>query len=95
VYLANGVAPDGRKEVLWIWIEQTEGAKFWMRVTNELRNRGITDTLIAIVDGLKGFPDAINGVFPHTQIQTCIVHLLRNSLEYVGWKERKAVGLWH
>jgi putative transposase len=93
VYLAIGVAPDGRKELLGIWIEQTEGAKFWMRVMSELRDRGVNDILIAIVDGLKGFPDAIHAVFPHTQIQTCIVHLLRNSLEYVGWKKRKAVAL--
>ncbi|MEO7774187.1 MAG: IS256 family transposase [Steroidobacteraceae bacterium] len=91
VYLAIGVTPDGRKDVLGIWIEQTEGAKFWMRVMSELKNRGVNDILIAVVDGLKGFPDAINAVFPLTQIQTCIVHLLRNSLEYAGWKDRKYV----
>jgi putative transposase len=91
VYLAIGVTPDGRKDVLGIWIEQTEGAKFWMRVMSELKNRGVGDILIAIVDGLKGFPDAINAVFPQTQIQTCIVHLLRNSMEYAGWKDRKPV----
>ena len=93
VYLAIGVSPDGRKDVLGIWIEQTEGEKFWMRVMSELKNRGVNDILIAVVDGLKGFPDAINAVFPLTQIQTCIVHLLRNSLDYVGWKDRKSVAL--
>ena len=77
--------------MLGIWIEQTEGAKFWMRVMSELKNRGVGDILIAVVDGLKGFPDAINAVFPLTQIQTCIVHLLRNSLECTGWKDRKFV----
>lgn len=93
VYLAIGVTPDGRKDVLGIWIEQTEGAKFWMRVMSELKNRGVQDILIAIVDGLKGFPEAIQAVFADTQIQTCIVHLLRNSLEYVGWKDRKSVAM--
>ena len=91
VYLAIGVTPDGRKDVLGIWIEQTEGAKFWLRVMSELKNRGVNDVLIAVVDGLKGFPDAINAVFPLTQIQTCIVHLLRNSMEFAGWKDRKPV----
>ena len=91
VYLAIGVTPDGRKDVLGIWIEQTEGAKFWQRVMSELKNRGVNDILIAVVDGLKGFPDAINAVFPETQIQTCIVHLLRNSMDYAGWKDRKPV----
>jgi putative transposase len=91
VYLAIGVTPDGRKDVLGIWIEQTEGAKFWMRVMSEIKNRGVNDILIAVVDGLKGFPDAINAVFPQTQIQTCIVHLLRNSMDYAGWKDRKPV----
>ena len=91
VYLAIGVTADGRKDVLGIWIEQTEGAKFWMRVMSELKNRGVNDVLIAVVDGLKGFPDAINAVFPETQIQTCIVHLLRNSMDYAGWKDRKPV----
>jgi putative transposase len=91
VYLAIGVTADGRKDVLGIWIEQTEGAKFWMRVMAELKNRGVNDVLIAVVDGLKGFPDAINAVFPETQIQTCIVHLLRNSMDYAGWKDRKPV----
>jgi len=91
VYLAIGVTPDGRKDVLGLWIEQTEGAKFWMRVMSELKNRGVNDILIAVVDGLKGFPDAITAVFPDTQIQTCIVHLLRNSMDYAGWKDRKPV----
>ena len=91
VYLAIGVTADGRKDVLGIWIEQTEGAKFWQRVMSELRNRGVSDILIAIVDGLKGFPEAINAVFPETQIQTCIVHLIRNSLDFAPWKDRKAL----
>jgi putative transposase len=91
VYLALGVRADGTKEILGIWIEQTEGAKFWLRVMTELKNRGVEDVLIAVVDGLKGFPQAINAVFPQAQIQTCIVHLIRNSLDFVGWKERKQV----
>jgi putative transposase len=91
VYLAIGVTPDGRKDVLGIWIEQTEGAKFWLRVMTEIKNRGVNDILIAIVDGLKGFPEAINAVFPETQIQTCIVHLIRNSLGFCSWKDRKPV----
>ena len=80
VYLALGVKADGRKEILGLWIEQTEGAKFWLRVMTELKNRGVEDILIAVVDGLKGFPDAITAVFPQAQVQTCIVHLIRNSL---------------
>jgi putative transposase len=91
VYLAIGVSPEGRKEVLGIWIEQTEGAKFWLRVMTEIKNRGVNDILIAIIDGLKGFPEAINSVFPETQIQTCIVHLIRNSLDFCSWKDRKPV----
>jgi putative transposase len=91
VYLAIGVTPDGRKDVLGIWIEQTEGAKFWLRVMTEIKNRGVNDMLIAIIDGLKGFPEAINAVFPETQIQTCIVHLIRNSLGFCSWKDRKPV----
>ena len=82
VYLAIGVTPEGRKDVLGIWIEQTEGAKFWLRVMTEIKSRGVNDILIAIVDGLKGFPEAINAVFGETQIQTCIVHLIRNSLDF-------------
>ena len=91
VYIAPGILPDGTKEILGIWIEQTEGAKFWMRVMNELKNRGVGDILIAVVDGLKGFPEAITAVFPETVVQTCIVHLIRHSLEFVSWKDRKAV----
>ncbi len=91
VYLAIGVTPDGRKDVLGIWIEQTEGAKFWLRVMTEIKSRGVNDILIAIVDGLKGFPESINAVFPETQIQTCIVHLIRNSLDFCSWKDRKPV----
>jgi putative transposase len=93
IYVALGVRADGRKEVLGLWIEQTEGAKFWLRVMNELKTRGVEDILIAIVDGLRGFPEAINAVFAQTQVQTCIVHLIRNSLDYVSWKDRKAVAL--
>lgn len=91
VYIALGIQPDGTKEVLGIWIEQTEGAKFWLRVMNELKNRGIADILIAVVDGLKGFPDAINAVFPEAIVQTCIVHLIRNSMSFASWKDRKAI----
>ena len=91
VYLALGIRADGTKEILGIWIEQTEGAKFWLRVMTELKNRGLEDILVAVVDGLKGFPQAINAVFPQAQIQTCIVHLIRNSLDFVGWKDRKLV----
>ena len=89
VYIALGILPDGKKEILGIWIEQTEGAKFWLKVMNELKNRGIADILVAVVDGLKGFPDAITAVFPQTIVQTCIVHLIRNSLDFVSWKDRK------
>lgn len=91
VYIALGVLPDGTKEILGIWIEQTEGAKFWLRVMNELKNRGVGDILIAVVDGLKGFPDAINAVFPQTVVQTCIVHLIRNSMSFASWKDRKLI----
>jgi putative transposase len=91
VYLALGVLPDGRRDVLGIWIEQSEGAKFWLKVFNELRSRGVNDILIAVVDGLKGLAEAIEITFPRTTVQTCIVHLIRNSLEYTSWKHRKAV----
>ena len=91
IYIALGMRPDGTKDVLGLWIEQTEGAKFWLRVMNELKNRGIADILIAVVDGLKGFPEAINAVFPATQVQTCIVHMIRHSLDFVSWKDRKPV----
>ena len=91
VYLALGFTIEGHKEILGLWIEQAEGAKFWLRVMTEIKNRGGGDVFIAVVDGLKGFPEAINAVFPETSVQTCIVHMIRHSLNYVGWKERKAV----
>jgi len=93
VYVALGVRHDGTKDVLGLWIEQTEGAKFWLRVMNELKDRGVQDILIAVVDGLKGFPEAIAAVFPQTQVQACVVHLIRNSLAFVSWKDRKAVAV--
>jgi transposase-like protein len=91
IYLALGVTPDGRKDVLGLWIEQTEGAKFWLRVMTELQARGVQDVLFAVVDGLAGFPEAITAVFPQATIQTCIVHLLRHSLDFVTWKDRRPV----
>jgi transposase-like protein len=91
VYLALGVDASGRKDVLGLWIEQTEGAKFWLKVFNDLKTRGTRDILICVVDGLRGFPEAIEAVFPQAMIQTCIVHLIRNSLNYVAWKDRKAL----
>jgi putative transposase len=91
VYLAIGMRCSGHKEILGIWIEQTEGAKFWLRVMSELRNRGVQDLLIAVVDGLKGFPEAITTVFPKTVVQTCIVHLLRYSMQFASWREHRAV----
>ncbi len=91
IYLALGVNMDGHKELLGLWMSQNEGAKFWLGVLTELQNRGVKDILIACVDGLKGFPDAINNVFPETQIQLCIVHMVRNSIKYVPWKDYKAV----
>ena len=91
VYLAIGVTCEGDKEVLGLWIEQTEGAKFWLRVMNELKNRGTGDLLIAVVDGLKGFPEAITTVFPDCVVQTCIVHLIRYSLQFAPWKERQGL----
>lgn len=91
VYLALGVQPDGSRDVLGLWIEQTEGAKFWLRVFNELRHRGVADILLGVADGLKGLPEALEAVFPHTTLQTCIVHLIRHSLGYVPWKERAAM----
>ena len=89
VYLAIGVQCSGHKEILGLWIEQTEGAKFWLRVMNDLKARGVQDILIAIVDGLKGFPEPITAVFPDTIVQTCIVHLIRNSTRLASWKGRK------
>ena len=91
IYLAIGVTIEGYKEVLGLWIAQTEGAKFWLQVVTELKNRGVSDIFIACVDGLKGFPEAIESVFPQTEVQLCIVHLVRHSLNYVGWKQRKEV----
>lgn len=91
VYLALGVNMEGHKELLGLWLSENEGAKFWLSVLTELQNRGVKDILIACVDGLKGFPDAINAVFPETQIQLCIVHMVRNSVKYVPWKDYKAV----
>ena len=91
VHIAPGVRADGAKEILGLWLEQNEGAKFWLRVMNELRARGVEDVLLAVVDGLKGFPEAILAVFPDATVQTCIVHLLRHSLDFVSYKDRKAV----
>ena len=91
VYMALAVLPDGTREILGLWIEQTEGAKFWLRVMNEIKNRGVQDILIAVVDGLKGFPDAINATFPQTVVQTCIVHLIRHSMNFASWKDRRFV----
>src|SRR5258706_623707 len=93
VYLAIGVNLAGHKEVLGLWIAQTEGAKFWLQVVTELKNRGVQDIFIACVDGLKGFPEAIEAVYPKASVQLCIVHMVRNSLNFVGWKERKDVAL--
>jgi putative transposase len=91
VHIALGVRHDGGKEILGLWLEQNEGAKFWLRVMNELKNRGVDDLLLAVVDGLKGFPEAITAVFPEATVQTCIVHLLRGSLDFVSYKDRKLV----
>jgi putative transposase len=91
VYLALAVLPDGTRDILGIWIEQTEGAKFWMKVFTDLKSRGCHDILIAVTDGLKGMSEALGAVFPATTLQTCIVHLLRHSLDYANWKERKAL----
>ena len=91
VYLAIGVNFTGHKEVLGLWIAQTEGAKFWLQVVTELKNRGVQDIFIACVDGLKGFPEAIEAVYPKASVQLCIVHMVRNSLNFVSWKTRKEV----
>ena len=91
VYLAIGINMSGEKEVLGLWIAQTEGAKFWLQVVTELKNRGVQDIFIACVDGLKGFPEAIEAVYPHAAVQLCIVHMVRNSLNYVSWKMRAEV----
>lgn len=89
IYLALGVLPDGTRDILGIWIENTEGAKFWMKVFNDLKTRGVADVLIAVTDGLKGMPEALSAVFPTTTLQTCIVHLIRNSLDYAAWDKRR------
>jgi putative transposase len=89
VYLALGVGTDGRRDILGLWIEQTEGAKFWMKVFTDLRTRGCDDILIAVTDGLKGMPEALEAIFPRTTLQTCIVHLIRHSLAYANWRDRK------
>ena len=93
VYLAIGVNMEGHKEVLGLWISQTEGAKFWLQVVTELKNRGVQDIFIACVDGLKGFPDAIETVYPKAAVQLCIVHMVRNSLNFVPWKTQKEVAV--
>jgi putative transposase len=90
-YLAIGINMEGMKDVLGIWLEQSEGAKFWLKVMTELKNRGMRDIFIACVDGLKGFPDAIEAVFPKTEVQLCVVHMIRGSLRFVSWKDRKVV----
>jgi putative transposase len=91
VYLALGVQPDGTRDILGLWIESTEGAKFWMKVFNDLKTRGCNDILIAVTDGLKGMDEALGVVYPATTLQTCIVHLMRNNLDYASWKDRKAL----
>ena len=91
VYVALGVNLEGQKEVLGLWLGENEGSKFWLRVLTEMKNRGLEDILIACVDGLSGFSEAISNVYPLTQVQSCIVHAVRNSLKFVGWKERKQV----
>jgi transposase-like protein len=91
VYLALGILPDGTRDILGLWIEGTEGAKFWLRVFNDLKTRGVNDILIAVTDGLKGMPEALAAAFPATTLQTCIVHLIRSSLDYASWKDRKAL----
>src|SRR5674476_130638 len=91
VYLALGITMTGQKEILGMWAAHSEGAKFWLHVLTELKNRGVKDIFIGCVDGIKGFPEAMETVFPATQVQLCLVHMVRNSLSYVGWKERKVV----
>jgi transposase-like protein len=89
IYLALGVLPDGTRDILGLWIESTEGAKFWLKVFNNLKTRGVADILVAVTDGLKGIGEALGAVFPATTLQTCIVHLIRNSLDFACWKDRK------
>jgi transposase-like protein len=91
VYLALAMLPDGTRDILGIWIEQTEGAKFWLKVFTDLKARGCDDILIAVTDGLKGMPEALEAAYPATTLQTCVVHLIRNSLEFASWKQRKAL----
>ncbi|BDM22496.1 hypothetical protein KMS_R22530 [Pseudomonas sp. LRP2-20] len=91
IYLALGVLADGTRDILGIWIENTEGAKFWMKVFNDLKTRGVEDVLIAVTDGLEGMPEALSAVFPETTLQTCIVHLIRNSQDYSAWDKRRAL----
>ena len=91
IYLALGVLPDGTRDILGLWIEGTEGAKFWMKVFNDLKTRGVGDILIAVTDGLKGMPEALGAVFPATTLQTCIVHLIRGGLDFASWKDRKVL----
>lgn len=91
VFLALGINIEGQKELLGMWLAENEGAKFWLNVLTELKNCGLNDILIACVDGLKGFPDAINTVYPEARIQLCIVHMARNSLRFMSWKDYKAV----
>src|SRR5215204_102675 len=91
IHVALALDTDGHKHVLGLWIEQTEGAKFWLKVMNDLKTRGVQDVLIAVVDGLKGFPEAIGTVFPQSLVQTCIVDLIRNSMAFVSWKDRKTI----
>ncbi len=93
VYIALGIGRDGAKDILGLWIEQTEGPKFWLKVMTELKNRGVQDVLVTLVDGLKGFPESIATAFSQAQVQTCIVHLMRHSLDYVSWKDRKLVAV--
>ncbi len=93
IYLALGVLPDGTRDILGLWIEGTEGAKFWLKVFNDLKTRGVNDVLIAVTDGLKGIGEALAAVFPATTLQTCIVHLMRNSLDFASWKDRKALAV--
>jgi putative transposase len=91
MYLALGINASGEKELLGLWLAETEGAKFWLSVLTDLQNRGLQEIFIACVDGLKGFPDAIEAVYPQARVQLCIVHMVRNSVRYVSWKDRKAV----
>jgi transposase-like protein len=93
IYLALAVLPDGHREILGLWIEQTEGAKSWMNVFTDLKTRGCQDILIAVTDGLKGMSEALAAVFPQTTLQTCIVHLIRHSLDFANWKERKPMAI--